>query len=285
MIKKLAIIGFGEAGQTFAKAARWESNAIVFDLKTLQVGNVSEKLQDMSTLGVDPGTSNQDAVSKAPYVLSLVTADQAFSVAAESSKCISEGSFFFDMNSVSPDSKMKASKLIEQAGAHYIDTAIMAPVIPKYLDVPILVSGPQAQTSVNVLNRLGFSNVKYVGPQTGRASSIKMLRSIMVKGMEALTAECVIAAEKAGVLEEVLSALGDDWVDRADYNLDRIMIHGERRAAEMDEVVKTLSALDMPCHLTAGTAAHQRNIGELKLKSPPDTLQEKIKLINKTRGS
>ena len=33
---------------------------------------------------------------------------------------------------------------------------------------------------------------------------------------------------------------GADWAAKADYNLDRMLVHGLRRAAEMEEVAKTL---------------------------------------------
>ena len=48
---------------------------------------------------------------------------------------------------------------------------------------------------------------KAVEGPVGRASSIKMVRSIMVKGLEALTAECSLAAAAAGVSEEVFPSL------------------------------------------------------------------------------
>ena len=113
------------------------------------------------------------------------------------------------------------------------------------------------------LANLGFSNVRSVGDELGRASTIKMLRSVMYKGMEALTAECLIACEKAGVTDEVLGSFGGDWASGADYRLDRMMVHGARRAAEMAEAAKTLEALGIEPLLTYGTVARQQAIGDL----------------------
>ncbi len=70
-----------------------------------------------------------------------------------------------------------------------------------------------------------------------------MVRSVMVKGIEALTAEMILAADAAGVTEGVLASLGGDWAAKADYNLDRMLAHGTRRAAEMEEVAQTLQEL------------------------------------------
>src|SRR3546814_5787444 len=116
----------------------------------------------------------------------------------------------------------------------------MAPVAPAVRAVPVLLSGSHAAEAAQVVADMGFSNISLAGEDIGRASTIKMLRSVMVKGIEALTAEMVLAARRAGVADEVLASLGEDWSQRAEYNLERMTRHGQRRADEMEEVAKTL---------------------------------------------
>jgi hypothetical protein len=122
-----------------------------------------------------------------------------------------------------------------------------------------------------MLAALGFGNLSEAGATVGRASTIKMLRSVMYKGLEALTAECLIAAERAGLRDEVLAMLEADWADRAGYRLDRMMVHGLRRAAEMEEVARTLEGLGMEPLMTRGTIARQREVGERGMATPPST--------------
>ncbi len=175
------------------------------------------------------------------------------------------------MNSVAPDTKRAAAAAIGSA-ARYVAVAVMAPVHPARLAVPLLVSGPYAAAGEAALRAIGFADVRIAGPAIGDASSIKMIRSVMVKGIEALSAECILAAEAAGVREAVVASLdaswpGADWARRFDYNLDRMMVHGLRRAAEMEEVVKTLDALGTGSAMTRGTVDRQRAIG--RLAAPP----------------
>jgi 3-hydroxyisobutyrate dehydrogenase-like beta-hydroxyacid dehydrogenase len=104
----------------------------------------------------------------------------------------------------------------------------------------------------------------------GRASSIKMIRSVMVKGIEALVAECVLAGTKAGVADVVLDSLdktfpGFDWKARSAYNFERMMVHGNRRAAEMREVAITLSDLGLNNGMSTAIADWQQVIGGLNL--------------------
>ena len=180
--------------------------------------------------------------------------------------------------------KQAAARIIEAAGAHYVDVAVMAPVDPARLNVPLLLSGGQAEAAVVALSRLGFGKMRIVGDDVGRASAIKMIRSVMVKGVEALTAECILAADAADVRDEVLASLdasekAKPWSERADYSLDRMLVHGLRRAAEMEEVVKTLEGLGTGADLTRGTVTRQRAIGSLGVKTPPVGLDAKIAVI------
>ncbi len=258
-MREIALIGFGEAGKTFALAADWAEAARVYDRAT-DVHADSPMFALYHDAGVLGCTTNADAIQNCQTILSLVTADQAFDVARTSAESIVVGALYFDLNSVAPDTKREAAKVIEAAGGHYIDVAIMAPVNPARLAVPLLVSGEKADKGEELLREIGFTNVRVVGTEIGRASSIKMIRSIMVKGIEALTAEMMLGADAAGVTDEVLASLGDGWAAKADYNLERMRTHGLRRAAEMEEVAKTLTALGVEPYMTNGTVTRQREM-------------------------
>src|SRR5690606_11498719 len=128
-----------------------------------------------------------------------------------------------------------AAQIIEAAGGRYVDVAVMAPV-EQGLAVPLLLSGPHAAAAVPLLKALGFTNLRVVGGEVGRASAIKMIRSVMIKGLEALSWECAAAAEAAGVYDEITASLDASekpvgWAQRFAYNRERMETHGARRAA------------------------------------------------------
>jgi 3-hydroxyisobutyrate dehydrogenase-like beta-hydroxyacid dehydrogenase len=167
------------------------------------------------------------------------------------------------MNSVAPDTKRAAAAIVEAYGACYVDVAVLAPVEPARMAVPLLLSGAAADDAAVALGAAGFTTIRVVGSEVGRASAIKMIRSVMVKGIEALTAEMMLAATRAGVVDEVLASLdaserAQGWPARAAYNIERMATHGLRRAAEMEESAKTLAALGVEPLMTAGTIQRQR---------------------------
>lgn len=256
----LALVGFGEAGSTFASAAGWGASAFAWD-------TVLSRREAMREAGVVAGGDAETTLAGMPLVLSLVTADSALTAAQEYAPLLAKGAIWCDMNSVAPETKRAAAVAVEAAGGRYADVAVLAPVAPARMNVPLLVSGACAEAAAAMLREAGFANVRTVGFEVGRASAIKMIRSVMVKGIEALTDEMMAAAEKAGVADEVLASLDASekpkpWAERAAYNRERMATHGERRAAEMEESASTLVSLGVEPVMTLGTVRRQRGAAE-----------------------
>lgn len=279
MATRSCFIGFGEAARTFQSHVGWAGEARTFDIRTVNPQTRAAMLSACARSGVEAMETCAQAVEGVGVILSLVTADQSLAAAQAAAPHLEPGALFLDMNSSAPHRKSTTGQVIEEAGGRYVDVAIMAPVDPAGLDVPLLVSGAHAAEAVRVLGELGFSRVRSVGDMVGQASTIKMVRSVLIKGIEALTAECLIAAEAGGVRDEVLASLGHGWPERADYNLDRMLVHGERRAAEMEEVCATLESLGVDPSLTRGTVVRQRDLGRIGQGHAPQGLGEKLDLI------
>lgn len=277
MKQRLALIGFGEAAQAFVPGLF--PALIAYDRQTDAAHTRDGKLADYARFGVDGCTVAGDALAGAFAALSLVTADQALA-AAKSADRLAIDAFWFDMNSVAPDTKRAAAAMIETYGGRYVDVAVMAPVHPARTAVPLLVSGPHAEGGAALLREIGFTVVRAIEGPVGAASAVKMIRSVMVKGIEALSAECALAADAAGLRSEVIASLdagwpGANWERRFDYNLERMMVHGQRRAAEMLEVVATLDALGTGSAMSRGAVLGQEAIGALGV-DPPHGLDAKL---------
>jgi 3-hydroxyisobutyrate dehydrogenase-like beta-hydroxyacid dehydrogenase len=275
------MVGFGEAAHAFAKGwgTEVEGRLCAHDLNAGRPA-VQARAADLG-LVVD-GTPD-GALRGADAIFCLVTADQALAAAKACAPHLSPGALWLDGNSCAPDTKRRASTVIEAAGGAYVDLAIMAPVHPRLHRTPGLISGPHCPRALALAARLGMDWRK-AGDEVGRASTIKMLRSVMVKGFEALTAECLLAARSAGVEGEVLASLqvsdpGWNWRDRGAYNLERMMVHGARRAAEMEEVALTLRDLGLPDGMARATVDWQARLAALGLAGGPDDLADRADRI------
>lgn len=268
---KISFIGFGEAGQAFALGLLREGKPMdmcAFDIKSNGAA-AAEIWAAYDTLQVSGTDRYEQACAKRTAIFSLVTAEQAETAAKEAAKTELDGAFFFDCNSCAPQTKKRSAKVIETAGGRYVDVAVMTPVHPRLHKAPCLLAGPHAKAAHEAFMALGM-NGEIAGSQVGDASMRKMIRSTMIKGLEALTLECFLAARRAGIEEDILASLeasfpGFDWQSRAPYMMERVATHGIRRAAEMEEVAKTLTDLGVHPFVTRGTVDRQREVGALGL--------------------
>lgn len=279
---KIAFVGFGEAAKAFLSG--WgdlrPETVTAYDVKSDLVDAEAYLIAEYQAFGVAGASTMGGALEGADTIFSVVTADQAFNAARAASDSLGDSPFWFDCNSCAPDTKRRAAVAIEKAGGRYVDVAVMAPVYPKQHKVPFLVSGPHSEAASQVLLTLGMCP-QVVGHEVGQASAIKMMRSVMVKGMEALFAECFIAARRAGVEEQVLASLMASnpeikWPIQGAYNLERMIVHGERRAAEMREVALTIRDLGLPNSMSEATANWQDLIAKQGVEVAEDDFKSRL---------
>ena len=267
---KVTFLGFGEAGIAFAQGwleAGFDLKA--FDIKTQSDATRTDMLSRYAQCKVQGFDQLSDAVSDCDVIFSFVTADQAFSAAKSVLGLYRPGTLFLDCNSCAPDTKRESAKLIDKDGGRYVDVAVMAPVHPRLHQTKVNISGPHSDDAEKLMRQLNM-NVEVMEGDVGHASSTKMVRSIMIKGLEATMIECVLAGRKAGVDEPVLDSLdrtfpGFNFRQRAAYMLERVMKHGVRRAAELREVALTVEQLGLDNHMSTATIEWQQDIGEREL--------------------
>ncbi|HTV30062.1 MAG TPA: DUF1932 domain-containing protein [Xanthobacteraceae bacterium] len=263
----ISFIGFGEAGQAIASGLREAGLETMSAWDILFPRSDGEKLrQAAETIGVGRAGSAAEAARGADMIISAVTAASSVDVAQSVNAHLAGQPYFLDINSVSPGRKQETAKLLGGA-ARYVDVAVLAPIHPARHQTPMLLAGPHAEAVVPALSALGM-RVSVAGAEIGAAAAIKMVRSVMVKGIEALTLECFLAASRAGVIDEVAVSMknnypGLDWTKVVPYNLERMASHGERRAAEMEEVADTLRELGVEPLMTMATVKRQREMGQI----------------------
>ncbi|HEV7337335.1 MAG TPA: DUF1932 domain-containing protein [Bosea sp. (in: a-proteobacteria)] len=268
---RLCFIGFGEAGQAFAGGL---IEAGLRDIAAYDIASEEARVREPAArLGVRLAPSLAEALSGADFVFSAVTAASSIEAARAAAAHLADGQVFVDVNSVSPGRKREAAALFARPGA-YLDLAIMAPVHPKRHATPCLVAGEAGERFIAIFGEFGMSLAK-AGDEIGAATTIKMVRSVMVKGLEALSYECFMAAHKAGVEETILASLGRsypgfDWPVAVPYNVSRMLQHGVRRAAEMREVALTLRELGLDPTVTEGVVVQQERLGRLGLQLGPE---------------
>ena len=264
---RIGFVGFGEARPVFARAlADGGASVSVWDVKQDDPATCDAQLARTAEHGA---TASRDAVSLArdsELVISTVTASRSVEAARAAAPGIGAGTAWFDLNSTSPATKTKVGDVVRAAGGEFVEAVAMDTVPALGAAVPILACGPTAARWGGALNALGL-NVETIGDGYGRASTTKLMRSILIKGMEALFAECVEAASVAGVERAVLDSVRAtypdlDWHGLAGRQLSRACLHGARRAAEMRECAALVEGLGVAPIMSRAIAMRQQDLAD-----------------------
>ena len=229
----IAILGLGEAGSIFANdlaamgitVSGWDPNPI----RTL-----NNKIRF--------ATSNADAAKDADIIFSVNLSSVSEQIATEVLPVMNKEKIYVEMNTSSPDKKIAVYNILQSSGVQYVDLAIMAPVPPNGIKTPFLASGPGAKLFKEKLSGLHL-DIDVIGDKVGDASTKKLLRSIVYKGVAAVICEAVEAGKafesEKYIREQISSVIGgnDELINRF---LEGSVTHAERRLHEMEAVVEML---------------------------------------------
>ncbi|MFM8610170.1 MAG: DUF1932 domain-containing protein [Burkholderiaceae bacterium] len=267
--ERIGLIGHGEVGKIFAAGLRDKpavTQVSAWDLKFTDTQQRGMELDIASDRGVHACASMQELCERSDLVISAVTASNTLAVAREAAAHIRAGSVFLDLNSASPGTKQQCAAAIDATGADYVEAGVMTSVPPYGIRVPVLLGGAQAAALAGVLNGWGL-DAKAVSDRLGVASAIKMCRSVMIKGLEALVIESYATARAYGVEDHVLPTLQEtfpsiDWSEQGAYFFSRVVQHGQRRAEEMRESANTVREAGFDPIMTAAIAAKQQWVAD-----------------------
>jgi 3-hydroxyisobutyrate dehydrogenase-like beta-hydroxyacid dehydrogenase len=264
---QIGLIGYGEVGRILAEDLRKQDTKVgAYDIKL--GGDQQAALREHAAkFDVALADSHAELARSADFMVSAVTASQAVPVAQACMAAIKQGSWFLDFNSASPGAKQRAATLIDGAGGRYVEGAVMTSVPPYRIKVPLLLGGGSARELAPLLVTLGF-DAKVASDELGVASAVKMCRSIMIKGMEAMVIESFTTARAYGVEDAVLASLaetfpGINWEKQGAYFFQRVIEHGRRRAEEVREVAETVREAGLTPWSAQGTAERQAWVADL----------------------
>jgi 3-hydroxyisobutyrate dehydrogenase-like beta-hydroxyacid dehydrogenase len=304
--KVIALLGFGEAGSAIARglaaAGGWRGTPKPGDNAPRRLIAIDPAL-DQDARGkamavearrLDMAISDRytEALAAADLVICAVQGEQALEAAQAAAPLLKKGAHFLDLCTVTGKMADEDREPIERAGGHYIDVAVMGGFFKYGIKAPMLVAGAGAEAAVAWMNANGF-DAKVLGVKPGSASAVKMVRSVLMKGLEALGIEALVTAERQGIREEVLACLSDvDLVDFRDHLASLVqthVVHARRRWEEMGLVARTLEetgVAPLMTRITEQTLKRSVDAGIAPADGKVPKLDEALRLLseNVVRG-
>ena len=268
-LSKIGIIGYGEVGKIFAAGLKVKpgvTNMAAWDVKFVMEASGGAELTHAAHNSVQACASMQALCEASSFIISAVTASNTLAVAQEAAQYIQSGTVFLDLNSASPGTKQQCAALIDAAGGQYVEAGVMTSVPPYGIKVPMLLGGYPANNLASSLSNWEL-DAKAVSDKIGVASAIKMCRSVMIKGLEALVIESYSTARAYGVEDHMIATLQEtfpsiDWTKQGAYFFSRVVQHGQRRAEEMRESARTVQEAGFEPLMTRAIAAKQQWVAD-----------------------
>ncbi|MBD8595302.1 NAD(P)-dependent oxidoreductase [Pseudomonas sp. CFBP 8758] len=259
---ELLFIGFGEAAYHLATGLRTQGDLQIgaFDAQADDPQRGAPIRQRAERTRVTLFDSLESACQGARFVACLTSASSALAVAERVLPLLVAGQTYVDMNSAAPTVKQVIAALPRAPGVAFCDAAVMGTVPGNNHRVPMLLAGDGARAFADAFNPYGM-RLTVLDAEAGAASAIKMLKSVVMKGLPQLLLEAFQAGEKFGVLDTLVDSLGESLNGKTVEQLAntftaRTLIHAKRRSAEMDDVVTTLE--DAGVDATMSRASHQQ---------------------------
>jgi 3-hydroxyisobutyrate dehydrogenase-like beta-hydroxyacid dehydrogenase len=229
----VAVLGLGEAGSRLAA----DLNAAGAEVR-----------------GYDPLGDGvpADAVAGSDVVLSVNSARDAVEAAESARGALGQSALYADLNTAAPALKREVAELVGEE--RFADVALLGPVPVHGLATPALASGEAAQAFADALVPLGMP-VDVVSARAGDAATLKLLRSVFMKGLAASAIESVRAAEAVGHAEwlkqEISTVIGRPLLDRL---LVGSQAHAVRRVDEMEAARDLLLELGIEPRIAEASA-------------------------------
>lgn len=232
---KIALIGCGEVGHCYARAWTAAGHRIVGICDLRSDADMADRAKAAgAALHAEPGAW----LAEADVVVSAVYGYNAAEVAAQALPHMRADAVYADFTTASAPDMQNAAAAAAAQGIAFMDVAIMGAIALLGEKTPLLCAGDGAEI-VTALGESAGATVRIIEGKPGDAVRLKLLRSIMTKGMESLAVECLVAAERMGLRDSLYEVLAD--IDRTpltafmDSFVRSHVLHAPRRLAEVRE--------------------------------------------------
>ncbi len=290
----VTLLGFGEAGGAIARGLgdTWRGaggdarRVLAVDI-ALGDGPRGEAMAALAReLDVDISRDYTAALGSTGLVISVVTGEDAFDAARAAKPWLAPKTFYLDFNSITGRQTRDVAAVFEDTGVRFIDVAVMGTFDALGMRAPMLLAGPDADTMAEWMNRSGFA-VRVLGSRVGDASAVKILRTVVTKGIEALAVECLVAAHRQGLVAEVLDNLRDIDAQGFAGFLETLsvthLVHAKRRMEEVEKAALNLRETGIEPLMTEATRRSLKRTIDARV-SPADgakpSLEEALKILS-----
>jgi 3-hydroxyisobutyrate dehydrogenase-like beta-hydroxyacid dehydrogenase len=272
-VTRIAFIGFGELGAALARRLR-DSNGHEMRAWAREPSSpdaLAVRERRLRSAGVDRCASLEHALRGADAALSVVTGTSSRALASRSAALLDDDALYVDLTTASVSDKEAGAEAVERGGGRYVDCAVLGTVAVPAATIPMAASGRGAREWQRLLARCEGLSLDLLEGPAGQATRLKLLRSVYMKGRDALIVETLLAARRCGLEDRVVASIGGaaervSFADLADRVLRSLAVHAARRADELDSSSDVVRAAGLDPLLAPAAAEVLRRVAEAELR-------------------
>lgn len=268
-LKKISLIGCGEVGRCYAQAFADAGHTLVALCDHRPDESIHAFAKEWntrveSTLG--------DWIGESDLVISAVFGGSALETATRALPLMKKHAIYADFTTADPAHMQQADARALALDIGFADVAILGAMSVTGASSALICAGRQAHEVQRILTTIG-APITVAGSKAGDAATLKLLRSILTKGLEALSVECLIAAEQKGLrpaLYDVLADLDKTSIkDFMELSVRTHVIHAKRRLREVQDAQTQLLKAGIEPLVSQGVEALFERTSKALEQAPP----------------
>ena len=267
---RLGLVGYGEIGSTLGAGLRRGGlgEVVAYDKHAFDGPYAALIQRRAREAGVPLLRSAAELAGRAEIVIGATPGSSSVASAEALAPHLRPRHLVADIASATPRVKQAAAERLAGSGAGFVDGSIVGTPKDGH-GMPILLAGAPAPRLRDALVPWGMA-LTVVGDRVGDASAIKILRSVVMKGLEALLLECLLGARRYGIDDAVLASvektLARPFSQVAQGLLTTDAIHAGRRSEEAAMSAEALAEVGLDGFVTRAVAERLRWVAELGVK-------------------
>ena len=267
-MRRIGLIHPGAMGASVGAAARSNNHTVLWASTGRSASTAARarraKLEDAGTVS--------ELIKASEIVLSVCPPEAAEEVAREIAHLGFSG-VYAECNAISPDRTRAIQRIVEDAGAHYVDGGIVGgPAWTREARTHLYLSGPRAE-EVAACFAGSPLEARVISERIGAASAIKMGYAAYTKGTTALLTAILGVVEKEGVRAELARQWGDAFTQQAVRRVCANTAKAWRFVGEMHEIAATFRGAGLPGGFHQAAAEVFERLAAFKDQAEPPAIE------------
>ena len=190
---------------------------------------------------------------------------------------------YVDCNAISPERTRAIQRIVEKAGAHYVDGGIIGgPAWKRDAGTHLYLSGVRAKEVAACFDGSPLQT-PVISERIGAASAVKMGYAAYTKGTTALLTAILGMVEKEGVRAELTQQWGNSFAEQTVRRVCANTAKAWRFVGEMHEIAATFREAGLPGGFHDAAAEVFERLASFKEQTEPPAIESVLEVLLRDR--